>query len=83
MRVNIVDGSATVPTKTKVVVLVTYFFSNLVLTLSNKEILNFVSLEALAGCNVESYSSGYVRCPARSSLPPPTPSSRVSAHKLD
>lgn len=43
VRVNVVDGSAAVSAKAKVTVLVAYFFCNLVLTLSNKEILNFVS----------------------------------------
>ena len=43
VRVNVVDGSASVSAKAKVIVLVAYFFCNLVLTLSNKGILNFVS----------------------------------------
>lgn len=43
VRVNVVDGSASVSARAKVIVLVAYFFCNLVLTLSNKGILNFVS----------------------------------------
>ena len=52
VRVNVVDGSASVSARAKVVVLVAYFFCNLVLTLSNKGILNFVSgLLLLPGIN--------------------------------
>ena len=43
VRVNIVDGSAPVSARAKVTVMIAYFFCNLALTLSNKEILNFVS----------------------------------------
>lgn len=48
VRVNVVDGSVAVSTKAKVTVLIIYFFCNLVLTLSNKDILNFVSEETIS-----------------------------------